>query len=126
MIVDKHIIENLIFAEYHLKSLELNVLYQDIFNAYLYKTKQPDLYIILDMSWNTFKERLIKRGRPQEIENFDKNKEYFETLMHTYIPKLIEMCDLVGIEYQIIDTDNKTSQEVLEESLEAINNYLRR
>ena len=46
--------------------------------------------------------------------------------MHTYIPKLIEMCDLVGIEYQIIDTDNKTSQEVLEESLEAINNYLRR
>lgn len=46
VIVDKHIIENMIFAEEHLTP-ELLELYEGIFNHYEAHICKPDLYIIL-------------------------------------------------------------------------------
>lgn len=79
VIVDKHIIENLIFAEEHLTS-ELSALYTGIFNNYVEHVRKPDFYIILNVDWETFKQRINQRGRQQEIDNFKQNEEYFRRL----------------------------------------------
>lgn len=122
VIVDKHIIENLIFAEEHL-SPELLELYQDTFTNYVNHTRKPDVYIILNVEWKTFEERIRQRGRQQEIDNFDKNREYFKRLISTYVQKLTALCEKFEIPYYVVDTDELTEQETLRKVLLIIDKY---
>lgn len=125
VIVDKHIIENLIFAQEHLShNLELLNIYEGLFSQYVKNVHKPDLYIILEIDWNTFKERINQRGRQQEIDNFDNNTEYFKRLLSTYVSKLVEQCKKQDITYFVLNTSQLSEEETLKKSLDIVDRYL--
>ena len=125
VIVDKHIIENLIFAQEHLShNLELLNIYEGLFSQYVKNVHKPDLYIILEIDWNTFKERINQRGRQQEIDNFDNNTEYFKRLLSTYVSKLVEQCKKQDITYYVLNTSQLSEEETLKKSLDIVDRYL--
>lgn len=125
VIVDKHIIENLIFAQEHLShNLELLNIYEGLFSQYVKNVHKPDLYIILEIDWNTFKERINQRGRQQEIDNFDNNTEYFKRLLSTYVSKLVEQCKKQDITYFVLNTSQLSEEETLKKSLDIVDKYL--
>ena len=72
VIIDRHMIEHWLFAQKNIKDKTIKNFYNGVFNAYMNDVKDIDLYIILSVNWNTFVERIHKRGRQQEIDNFDK------------------------------------------------------
>lgn len=114
VIVDRHIIEHWLFAQANLaKYPDVLNMYNGLFHAYMNSIEQPDLYIILDMDWDTFKERIMKRGRAQEVENFGRNEDYFKFLMDDYVRKLVAQCEIYDIPYIVLDTSNRTAEEVL-------------
>lgn len=123
VIVDKHIIENLIFANIHLKDDELLSIYYELISTYIERVRKPDIYIILDMSWNTFVKRIYKRGRAQEIDNFKDNEKYFKTLMGEYVSHLSRYCNNMDIPFEIINTDSLTEEEVLRHTLTIIDKH---
>jgi deoxyadenosine/deoxycytidine kinase len=113
LIVDRHIIEHWLFAQKNLVRMpEVLNMYNGLFHQYMGSVIHPDLYVILDMDWETFKERIMKRGRTQEIENFGENEDYFQYLMSDYIDKLRAQCQIYDIPYLIIDTSNLTEEQV--------------
>jgi deoxyadenosine/deoxycytidine kinase len=81
---------------------------------------KPSLYIILDVDWRNFEERVLARGRQQEIDNFAKNKDYFSSLLQDYVTKIAAQCSIYDIPYVIINTSDKSEDEVFEESLKHI------
>jgi len=119
-VFDRSIFEDRFFA----KKLLTN--YQNIWNYYdaiwhdkveemIDEVGLPKLYIYLQADWDTFKERVFKRGREAEIKNFEKNEEYFRNLIVEY-PKLMnELFNKYNIPHVIIETKNKNRQEVYEE-----------
>lgn len=127
VIVDRHIIEHWLFAHTNLiKMPTILNFYNGVFHQYMNDVVHPDLYIILDINWDTFKERIMKRGREQEIANFESNIPYFKNLMETYVNKLEAQCLIYDIPYVIINTNGKNEEEVLEETLkhiEALNEH---
>lgn len=114
MIIDRHIIEHWLFAQSNLKDKpEILNMYNGLFHAYMNNITHPDIYFILDVDWDNFKERLFKRGREQEIANFEANEEYFRELMGSYVTKLVAQCVLYDIEYVIVPTNGIPSKEVV-------------
>lgn len=121
VVVDRHIVEHWLFAQENLQSKkEVLNMYNGLFHQYMNDTRNPDLYIILDMDWKTFEERMMKRGRQQEVENFEKNKDYFKSLMKNYVPKLTSQCIIYDIPFVVINTTGMTEQEVLDKSMEYV------
>jgi len=125
VIVDRHIIEHWLFAQINLrKNPEVLNMYNGLFHQYMNSIEHPDLYIILDMDWDTFKERMMKRGRPQEIENFGQNEDYFKFLMDDYVRKLVAQCEIYDIRYIVLDTSGRTQEEVAKASEEIIKIFI--
>ena len=61
VVVDRDIIEHWIFAQENIKDKpEILNMYNAVFHAYMNTHRKPDLYIILDMNWGTFEERIKK------------------------------------------------------------------
>jgi deoxyadenosine/deoxycytidine kinase len=120
-IVDRDLVEHWLFAQHNLKSMPTIMnMYNGVFHAYMNQIKKPDLYIILDVDWNHFMDRVLTRGRDQEIENFAKNKIYFENLLKDYTLKIVAQCSVYEIPYVIINTNGLTEEEVFEKSLAEI------
>ncbi|MBU1143288.1 MAG: deoxynucleoside kinase [Firmicutes bacterium] len=120
-IVDRDLVEHWLFAQHNLKSMPTIMnMYNGVFHAYMNQIKKPDLYLILDVDWENFKDRVMTRGRGQEIENFDKNKEYFYNLMKDYTTKIAAQCAVYEIPYVIINTNGLTEDQVFKKSIEAI------
>lgn len=114
VVVDRHIIEHWLFAQENLKEKpEVLNFYNGLFHQYMNKVIHPDIYVILSLSWETFVERIKGRGRPQEIENFDNNIEYFKGLHRDYEKKLKAQCEIYGIPYITINVDGKEKEETL-------------
>ena len=112
-VVDRDIIEHWIFAYNNLKKHpEVMNMYNGLFHAYLNSITKPDVYIILDINWETFKNRIMTRGRKQEIENFELNENYFKDLISNYTQKLVAQCEVHDIPYIIVDVNNLTKDEV--------------
>jgi deoxyadenosine/deoxycytidine kinase len=65
------------------------------------------------------------RGREQEIENFAKNKKYFESLLIDYTTKIVAQCSVYEIPYVIVDTNNKTEDEVFTMALAEIRKIIK-
>jgi deoxyadenosine/deoxycytidine kinase len=125
LIVDRHIIEHWLFAQINLaKNPEVLNMYNGLFHQYMNSIEHPDLYIILDMDWDTFKERIMKRGREQEIENFGHNEHYFKFLMDDYVRKLVAQCEIYDIRYIVLDTSGRTQEDVARASEEIIKLYI--
>jgi deoxyadenosine/deoxycytidine kinase len=75
---------------------------------------KPDLYIILDVDWKHFKERIFNRQRSQEVENFEKNSVYFASLLNNYVQRMRAQCVIFNIPYVVINTNDLTEDEVFE------------
>jgi deoxyadenosine/deoxycytidine kinase len=122
-IVDRDLIEHWLFAYHNLRNMPTIMnMYNGVFHSYMNQIKHPDVYIILDVNWQEFEDRVMKRGREQEIENFELNKAYFQALISDYTHKIVSQCSVYGIPYKVIDTNQKTEEEVLAEALEIIQN----
>lgn len=118
IIVDRHIIEHWLFAQANLKDKpEVLNMYNGLYHQYMNSVKHPDLYIILDMDWDTFNERIMKRGREQEVENFSRNENYFRYLMDNYVTKLSAQCMIYDIPFTVVDTSGMSEDDVAEEVL---------
>jgi deoxyadenosine/deoxycytidine kinase len=125
LIVDRHIIEHWLFAQINLaKNPEVLNMYNGLFHQYMNSIKHPDLYIILDMDWDTFKQRIMMRGREQEVENFGQNEDYFKFLMDDYVRKLVAQCEIYDIRYIVLDTSGRTQEDVARASEEIIKIYI--
>jgi deoxyadenosine/deoxycytidine kinase len=121
VVLDRHIIEHWIFAQKNLKdNPEVLNMYNALYHQYMNDIQHPDLYIILDMDWESFKERIMKRGREQEIENFGRNENYFKYLMDDYVRKLMAQCEIHDIKYVVLDTSGLSEEQVFEASCEII------
>lgn len=121
VIIDRHIIEHWLFAQTNLKKYpEVMNMYNALFHQYMTKIDQPDFYIILDMDWETFKERIMKRGRPEEIENFARNETYFRYLMDDYVEKLRAQCIVYNIPHIVLETSGYDENEIVEAAVLAV------
>jgi deoxyadenosine/deoxycytidine kinase len=122
-IVDRDLVEHWLFAHHNLRSMPTIMnMYNGVFHAYMNQIEKPDIYIILDVDWDNFERRVMERGRVQEIENFEQNRSYFEALLKDYTNKIAAQCAVYDIPYVIIDTNNKSEEEVFQESLICIKN----
>lgn len=83
-------------------------LWRDQVNQLIYEVGTPKLYIILQLDWNKFLERLYKRNRAVEIKNFKKNETYFRLLNKGYIEYLTSVCAAYRIPYIVINVGNLT------------------
>jgi len=119
VVIDRHMIEHWLFAQNNIKDKTVKNFYNGIFNAYMNDVKPIDLYIILAIDWNTFVERMHKRGRQQEIENFDANEDYFRKLNANYVKMLKAQCLIHGIKYEVIHADTDDT-EVLAAAIRSI------
>lgn len=120
-IVDRDLVEHWLFAHHNLKSMPTIMnMYNGVFHAYMNQIRKPDLYIILDLNWDSFFSRVMTRGRQQEIDNFDANKDYFLMLLQDYTKKIASQCAVYDIPYVIIDTNDKTEEDVFNEAIRAI------
>ena len=121
-VVDREIIEHWLFAQTNLyKFPEILNMYNGVFHAYMNSHILPDLYIILDIDINTFRKRILERGRPQEVNNLEANMPYFKNLLKDYTKKLIAQCVLYDIKYKVIKVANLDKDEVTNEALNAVN-----
>lgn len=117
-IVDRDIIEHWLFAQHNLAATPvISNMYGGVFHAYMNDVVLPDLYIILDINWKNFKERVFARGRQQEIDNFAASEEYFRGLIANYTEKVKAQCVIYNVPYVVIDTNELTSDEVFDATL---------
>lgn len=113
---DRTIFEDFVFAVENIKSPATlkyyTALYDDICTKLRYKEGVPQWYIILDGDWELFKERIYKRGRKSEIENFEKNEDYFRHLQKNYVTWLKGICNSTGISCLVVDAKLSTEEQV--------------
>lgn len=64
-------------------------------------------------------ERLFKRDRKVEVDNFKQNEDYFKNLNNMYVDFLSQTCQTFGIDYIILDAklDNVTKIKLINEKL---------
>jgi deoxyadenosine/deoxycytidine kinase len=125
-IVDRDVIEHWIFAQVNLrKHPEILNMYNGLYHAYMNSIKLPDLYIILGVDFDNFKKRIMERGRPEEINNFEQNETYFKDLLKNYAELLRAQCVIYNIPYIIINTNNKTTAEINSEVVGRIDKYVK-
>ena len=126
-VVDRDVIEHWIFAQVNLrKHPEVLNMYNGLFHAYMNSIKLPDLYIILGVDFANFKQRVMERGRPEEIANFEKNEQYFKDLLKNYTEMLRAQCVIYNIPYYIVNTNGKTTEQVFEEVKKYVDKNTRR
>jgi deoxyadenosine/deoxycytidine kinase len=114
-ILDRDIIEHWLFAQENLKeSPEIMNMYNGVFHSYMNQITKPDLYIILDVDWKHFKERIFNRQRSQEVNSFEKNAAYFSSLLNNYVQRMRAQCVIFDIPYVVINTNDLTEEEVFE------------
>lgn len=120
--LDRFSLEHYIFAQVNLGSKEPKYLraYDLAFRELIGPEELPDFAIFLDMSFATFEERFMKRGRAVEIDNWELNKNYFFTLYSCYKDVFLKLCDEYKLDYVIIDTNGKDEKQVLFEVINII------
>lgn len=118
-IFDRSILEDRLFAESHLKENK-NILefYDEIWNNIVEEMKSefglPSFYFLLNCSWESFEKRIFKRNRKSEIQNWEKNKDFFKEMLDVYNVKVEKMLIELNIPYVIIDTDKMTINDMID------------
>lgn len=122
-IFDRSIFEDWLFAQSNIEKPSVfsyyDALWQGICKELVYEKGVPKLYVILDGSWELFKERVYKRNRAVEIENFSKNEVYFKSLNSKYTNYMVNVCKDFGIDYLVLD-----ASKTVEESVNSVKNKL--
>lgn len=124
-VIDRDIIEHWLFAQKNLTKMpKVWNMYNGLFHQYMNDWTKPDLYVILDLSWEEFTKRIFARGRKSEIDNYHANEEYFKMLMSDYVDLMKAQCTIFNVPYVIIDTNYKNSDEVFEIALQTVKEKL--
>ncbi|AWX69844.1 deoxynucleoside kinase [Mycoplasmopsis anatis] len=123
--LDRFCLEHYIFALVNLKTSQQKVwlAYQKAFEAMVSNEQLPELVIYLDISFETFKQRIMQRGREVEINNFEINKEYFNELHSTYKTMFLKLIEKYKLTCKIINTNNMNEDEVFKEAAKLIEEY---
>ncbi|QKT05272.1 deoxynucleoside kinase [Mycoplasma sp. OR1901] len=123
--LDRFNIEHIIFAIVTLSKKEPKYLkaFLDMFEHLINLDNNPDLAIFLDLSFENVKERILKRGRNVEIENFNENYQYFYELHLLYKSEFIKLTTKYNIPYVIIDTNNLNEEEVFYKAVKIIDEF---
>ena len=114
-VLDRSIFESLIFAKEKMNSKSFQYfkkLWENQILNLIKEVGKPKLYLLLSMSWETFMNRLFKRGREVETNNFNENKKFFEEHIMEYEKHMISVFEKFKLNYKIIKTDNLNSDEV--------------
>ncbi|WP_027121285.1 deoxynucleoside kinase [Mycoplasma leonicaptivi] len=124
MFLDRFNVEHFIFAAVTLDKKPKKYLeaFEKLFDHMIDLKDNPDFAIFLDANFEVIKQRILKRGRKVEIDNFKNNENYFYKLHLIYKNMFVDLCDKYKIKYKIIDTNNKTDKEVLEETISILKN----
>ncbi|MBN0919468.1 deoxynucleoside kinase [[Mycoplasma] gypis] len=123
--LDRFSLEHYIFAKINLMQKGKRYLeaYDALFEHLITEHELPDLAIFLDINFETFKKRIFQRGRKSEIDNWEKNIDYFKILHESYLATFEELAKKYNLKYEVIDTNNLTEQEVLAKAKEIIEKY---
>ncbi|MCK5866800.1 MAG: deoxynucleoside kinase [Mycoplasmataceae bacterium] len=116
-VLDRSIFESLWFAKENLQKKSYDYFYKvwkSFISNLIEKHGKPKLYIVLLISWDTFKDRIFDRGREVEIRNFNTNKEFFKHHIDTYESHMKEVFELFDINHKFINTNNMSQDDVLE------------
>ncbi len=117
IILDRVFFEDRLFAHENMLDNIVNYCHYDIFweakaDEIIDKVGLPQLYVILKISWDTFKQRIFERGRKSEIDNFSLNEKYFKKLNSVYVPYLEKTCIRYGIPYITLEADMPTKDKI--------------
>ncbi|MBU4690769.1 deoxynucleoside kinase [Mycoplasma zalophi] len=120
--LDRFSIEHYIFAKIILKEKQGKYLeaYDALFQKLITKEELPDLAIFLDINFDTFKKRIFKRGRETEVDNWDKNIEYFKKLHTHYYEIFSELAKKFNLNHVVIDANDLNEKELSEKVIEII------
>ncbi|WP_031488804.1 deoxynucleoside kinase [Ureaplasma canigenitalium] len=127
-IFDRSIFEDWLFASANIDKPSVfsyyDGLWQGICKELVYEHGVPRLYVILDGDWELFKERIFKRNRKVEIDNFTINETYFKRLLELYTDYMVNVCKDFGINYIILNARNTVEESVniVKKELEKLNN----
>ena len=116
-VFDRTIFEDRLFAHQNMTSDPImfgfyDSMWHDKTKELIYSVGVPKLYIILDIKWDDFKKRLFERGRKSETDNFDKNEPYFRSVHRVYTEYLVNVCEVYGINYIVLDATIPTAEQV--------------
>lgn len=112
-ICDTFLFSHFIFAQENIKDPSKLATYDMLFFDYVRQVKKPDLVIILDIDIETCVSRMKQRGRAEEIDTFEANKDYYKNLLISFKSKMPALCDMFGINYEIIKVDDLDQDEAL-------------
>lgn len=118
IILDRALLEhNANFAKKNLSIADYRKYYAPLYSCVMgmNAVDLPDLYIILDVSWDEFKERFFARGRNCEIENWEKNKDYFKMIHDNYVDHLEAECKIWRVPSITINTNNRAPESIYDE-----------
>ncbi|UUM19035.1 deoxynucleoside kinase [Mycoplasma sp. 1018B] len=117
LFLDRFNLEHYIFAVATLSYKNKRYLeaFDKMFHEIINLNHNPDLAIFLDISFETFLERLKNRDRKSEVNNLNSNIEYFKLLHEIYKDLFISLVTKYKIPYVIIQADNKNSETILAE-----------
>lgn len=115
-IFDRTIFEDRLFAHQNMTSDPITFgfydsMWHDKTKELIYSVGLPKLYVILDLKWDDFKKRIFERGRKSEIDNFERNEAYFKAIHNVYKDYLIDVCQVYGIDYIVVDASAPTEQQ---------------
>lgn len=128
IILDRIFFEDRLFAHENMLGDIISFCHYDRFwddkaDEVISRVGLPQLYIILKLDWDTFKERIFKRGRETEINNFSLNENYFKKLNSVYVPYLEKTCIRFGIPFIVLDakmSDNEKIEKILKKLNEQV------
>jgi len=126
-ILDRSIFESLWFAKENLceKSyIHFKELWEKEVNELIKRYGKPKLYILLLLNWSNFKERISKRGRTVEINNFEKNKSFFKKHIKEYDEFMTTIFEKFEINYYKIDSNKNNTEEVNKMAMKQVNKYV--
>lgn len=120
-VFDRAIFEDWIFAKELIGSIPnvwdyYNSIWKDKVKETIESIGIPSLYIILDINWETFRDRIFKRNRKAEIDNFESNESYFKNLLSIYKDLLVSVLNEYKIPFYVIDANNKDKIAVIDEA----------
>ncbi len=123
-LVDRTVFEDRLFAHRNMAKDPItfgfyDVLWTNKIQELIYSVGIPKLYIIIDIEWELFKERLFERERKIETDNYKLNEEYFKNLWSGYTDYLVQICQTYGIDYIVVSASDE--QEI---KLDKIMKYL--
>ncbi|MBU4693654.1 deoxynucleoside kinase [Mycoplasma zalophidermidis] len=123
--LDRFNLEHYIFAVMTLKTKKPKYLkgFDAMFRNLIDPNENPDLAIYIDINFDTFKERITKRGRKSEIDNYEQNEEYFKELHALYKDLFINLMKSFDIPFAVIDSNGKNDIQILGEAIEIIEKF---